>query len=230
MQSPFPHSNSSCALQVEFRAGQGMGSVSPARLRPAPPPPLPTPASSRFHCPSPLQVKSSCRMRSPRQEQLTCPLGVSRQRSWQPPLFTLHGDSSPRRDGEQSHQGQPQQPLPLVLPAAERKSRGSPRALQMGLWGMHGAGGIQPPLQGGCPAKGTDGANSLSLQPAQGLEMAGPWREGPEGARTGPEEQQDGWQRGRKSSTVWQWAELPKRGVRGLAAAGSWGTRWRGWG
>lgn len=72
-------------------------------LPPSFPQPLPPP--------SPLQVKSSCRTRSPRQEQLTWPLGVSRHRSWQPPLFTRHGDSSPRTEAQWSHQGWTQQPL-----------------------------------------------------------------------------------------------------------------------
>lgn len=51
MQSPFPHSNSSCTLQVEFRAGEGVGNVSSAGLSLASPP-LPIPTSSRFHLPS----------------------------------------------------------------------------------------------------------------------------------------------------------------------------------
>lgn len=44
----------------------------------------------------PLQVRSSWSVLPPRQEHVTSPLAERRQRSWQPPLFTLHRDSSPK--------------------------------------------------------------------------------------------------------------------------------------
>lgn len=48
------------------------------------------------HSVSPRQVRSSWRMRPPRQEQLTWPWWVSRHRSWQPSLLMRQGESSPR--------------------------------------------------------------------------------------------------------------------------------------
>lgn len=44
----------------------------------------------------PLHVRSSWRVLPPRQEHVTSPLAERRHRSWQPPLFTLHRDSSPK--------------------------------------------------------------------------------------------------------------------------------------
>lgn len=82
-------------------------------------------------------------------------------------------------------------PFPLSSLLGRGEVGVSCQALQMGLWGIHGVRGIQSPkiLQGGYPGKSTNGANSLSLQPAQGLEMDRPWCEGPKGTMTG----QEGW-------------------------------------
>lgn len=109
------------------------GNVSSARLRSASPLPFLSPS----HPCSPLQVKSSCRTRSPRHEQLTWPLGVSRHRSWQPPLFTRHGDSSPRTEGQWSHHGWTHQPLLFILPARPKFRESLPRLFP---WAMEGVG------------------------------------------------------------------------------------------
>lgn len=89
MQSPFPHSKSSTLPHDTLSADEakaftlrdwGEGSL---RILPWLFPVLQE------------QVLSSRSCLSPRQLQLTRPLDVGRHRSWQPPLFTRHGENSP---------------------------------------------------------------------------------------------------------------------------------------
>lgn len=154
IHSPLAHSNSSCARQEEFTAVEGEGVVSggPASVQPCSlgwslkegslvltPCPPQQPLSQLQLASSPRQVKSSWRIRPPRQEQLTWPWWVSRHRSWQPPLLIRQGESSPEQGWREGDGKLKRVPWPVCSQDAYLTFQCSARPRQP--WGFTTVGG-----------------------------------------------------------------------------------------